>query len=394
MKTAFLSASFLAFAMIFDAQAKPTLVGSDPKTGTSLAVLTDGSPLAYTTQFLPVDENDRVIHVGNAAKQIEQTLKNLTRALREAKSGPDKVVKINVCVSDEKLVGEIKKQFAKTFKKSQPAVSFVVGALSQPDALVALDAVAQTESSRERATVVARMENQGAFAHVKVSPGIGTVYISGQAQPGELAEATSRTLDQLQGTLKFLRLEKSDVLQVKCFIQPAGNSEIAKAEIAKFFSGQTVPPLVFVDWSSPKLPIEIELVAASPTDRTATNCITYLTPPEFKPSNVYSKVARVNFGKLIFISGLYGTTPQNPEKQVLEIFAALQQLTAQTGSDFDSLAKATYYVSDGAAGNQLNSLRPKFFNPNRPPAASKASVRSVGQPGMSVTFDMIAVAEK
>ena len=157
------------------------------------------------------------------------------------------------------------------------------------------------------------------------------------------------------------------------------DAAVARKQIAGFFNGETVPPLVFVDWISPKLPIEIEMIAAAPENRGAGESISYFTPPGFQPSNVYSKVARVNYGSLVYISGLYGTTPGNAAQQVLEIF--------------ESLAKATYYVSDAEAGSKLNELRPKFYNPHRPPAASKALTHSVGFPGMSITMDMITVIE-
>ena len=157
------------------------------------------------------------------------------------------------------------------------------------------------------------------------------------------------------------------------------DAAVARKQIAEFFNGETVPPLVFVDWISPKLPIEIEMIAAAPENRRAGESISYFTPPGFQPSNVYSKVARVNYGSLVYISGLYGTTPGNAAQQVLEIF--------------ESLAKATYCVSDAEAGSNLNELRPKFYNPHRPPAASKALTHSVGFPGMSITMDMITVIE-
>ena len=171
------------------------------------------------------------------------------------------------------------------------------------------------------------------------------------------------------------------------------DAAVARKQIAEFFNGETVPPLVFVDWISPKLPIEIEMIAAAPENRRAGESISYFTPPGFQPSNVYSKVARVNYGSLVYISGLYGTTPGNAAQQVLEIFESLKRAVQETGSNFESLAKAIYYVSDAEAGSKLNELRPKFYNPHRPPAASKALTHSVGFPGMSITMDMITVIE-
>ena len=62
-----------------------------------------------------------------------------------------------------------------------------------------------------------------------------------------------------------------------------------------------------------------------------------------------------------------------------------------TCRDPRSPAKATYYVSDNDASTKLNELWPKFYDPARPPAASKAQVFGVGVAGKSLTLDMIAV---
>jgi enamine deaminase RidA (YjgF/YER057c/UK114 family) len=111
------------------------------------------------------------------------------------------------------------------------------------------------------------------------------------------------------------------------------------------------------------------------------------------PSKVYSKVAHVNHGKIVYLSGLYGEKASDGAGQIREIFGTLNQTLTKTGSDFDHLVKATYYVSDNEAGNKLNELRPEFYNPLRPPAASKAMVKAVGMPGKTIVVDMIAVTK-
>ena len=83
----------------------------------------------------------------------------------------------------------------------------------------------------------------------------------------------------------------------------------------------------------------------------------------------------------------------DPAGEVSEMFQSLDKILKNTGSDFDHLAKAAYYVSDDAAGNKLNDIRAEFFNPLRPPAASKAKVRGVGVPDKTITVDMIAVTK-
>ncbi len=55
------------------------------------------------------------------------------------------------------------------------------------------------------------------------------------------------------------------------------------------------------------------------------------------------------------------------------------------------LSRATYYVADADANTALNKIRPEFYDPQRPPAASNASVIATGVDRTSVTLDVIAV---
>ena len=102
-------------------------------------------------------------------------------------------------------------------------------------------------------------------------------------------------------------------------------------------------------------------------------------------------MARVAAGPTIYISGLYGDSLANGEAEIREIFANLGTLLNKTGSDFRHLAKATYYVSTNEASVKLGTIRPEFYDPQRPPAASKAPVAGTGREGRTITLDMIAV---
>ena len=102
-------------------------------------------------------------------------------------------------------------------------------------------------------------------------------------------------------------------------------------------------------------------------------------------------MVRVNQGDLIYFSGLYGQSSKDPGEQIREIFRSIDAVLKRTGSDFDHLVKATYYVSDEEASTKLNEVRPEFFNPARPPAASKAKVQGTGFSGKPIALDMIAV---
>jgi enamine deaminase RidA (YjgF/YER057c/UK114 family) len=106
-------------------------------------------------------------------------------------------------------------------------------------------------------------------------------------------------------------------------------------------------------------------------------------------SPIYSRVSRINDGRRIYASGLYGAG-EDGAAQVKDIFAQLDDVLKKSGSDFHHLAKATYYVSTDDASKKLNELRPSYYDPKRPPAASKASVVGVGVKDRGITIDMIA----
>ena len=119
---------------------------------------------------------------------------------------------------------------------------------------------------------------------------------------------------------------------------------------------------------------------SAPTD------LDYINPPGLLLSKVFTRVVRVNRGGRVYCSTLYGDVKDSHGKimvlpasaQVNSIFGQLRAVLKLCGSDFDHLVKATYYCSTPDASNQLNVLRPKYLDPDRPPAASKAMVSGVG----------------
>src|SRR5262249_12764094 len=130
-----------------------------------------------------------------------------------------------------------------------------------------------------------------------------------------------------------------------------------------------------------------------PVATNATESVTFLTPPGTTSTKVFSRIAQVNHGNLIYMSGLYGAKAQSAGDEVREIFQSLGEILPTTGSDFERLVKATYYISENLAGEKLNEIRPQFYNPTRPPAASKAKVKGVAEQGRTVSVDMIAVTK-
>lgn len=403
---------FVAFASIGRAQEAELKdgqrrFGKDPRTGTAQAVLVVNQALGYTGQLLPIDSNGKLV-APDAAAQIESLLN------RENGFHPTDCVKLNFYVANSDVTAVVLEHLSKNLKyETQPAVSFVQTRLPLPGALVAVDAIgAVGAASRQRFKSWAKTSFiESRIAHASILRAGPRVYISGQAEKGStLSEATRLTLEGLRKTLTHLNLNLDDVVQVKCFLTPMDQVADVQREIVEFFAPVTsivkpayAPPCVFVEWQS-TLPIEIELIVSVPQEvlerervgdnQTPREPLEFITPPGTTASPVFCRVVRVNDPRTIFVSGLFAREAGDGAAQVSDVFAQLQEILKASGSDLRHLAKATYYVSDNDASAKLNELRPKFYDPARPPAASKAQVLGVGMTGRTLTLDMIVVPAK
>lgn len=358
----------------------------------SLAVSVAEAPLVFTTQILPLTGEGQLA----GADPVTQASRLIDILVASLGTGAEnRLVKLNfVTSSDAGAEAALSVVLARFPPAERPAVTFVTGATPRADVLVALDAVAvDSELSEARLTRRASPElapcavNPGAAPLVRAAAG-PFVFIAGQAEKGaNIAEATRNTLQSLAGTLDHLGLSFQDVVQIKSFLSPLGELAAAREEITRVFAG----PQVYVEWLAPGT-IEIELVAVAPESATAAgDTVEFITPPGMQPSPVFSRVTRTAGRSLVFIGGLTGASSQSGTAEVTEIFGGLEQILKQTGSDLRHLAKATYYVSTDDASLKLNELRPRYYDPQRPPAASKASVTGTGRPGKTLTVDMIAV---
>jgi enamine deaminase RidA (YjgF/YER057c/UK114 family) len=158
--------------------------------------------------------------------------------------------------------------------------------------------------------------------------------------------------------------------------------------VAESFDGERVPPQVVTEWRQESAQVEIELIAVAARPGSGER-VEHVEPV----SGRFSRGARVKGGRPVLLSGLHGTS-EDPIQQVREMFSELQRLMKEAGSDMGHLVKATYYVSDKSADQEINTIRPTLYDPRRPPAASKLSVRGTGRKGKASTFDMIAVTAK
>jgi enamine deaminase RidA (YjgF/YER057c/UK114 family) len=388
-------AAFGALCMTFTATIAPaeeTVRSIDPREdeGISAALVVSDVPLIHTAQLLPVNDQGRLFGKGSVVDQVALVLGHIKTAVGS------RIVKLNVIAANDGVVTEVRRVLAVRYKgRTKPAVSFVVGKLRHPDILVAIDAIAVGAPPGKRAvsTWISELGGREDFAHTATLGAGPKVYISGQAEKGtDVTEMTRKTMESLAATLKHLGLGLEDVVQVKSFIGPITAVADAEQEIAAFFKDQSfVPPLVFVEWTTAPS-IEIEIVAAGkPGDVAGDDTVEFVTPPGMAASPVFSRVARMAGGPTIYVSGLYGSSSASSEAETLEIFDQLGQLLEKTGSDFRHLVKATYYVSTDEASTKLGQLRPRFYDPQRPPAASKAPIAGTGRPGKTITLDMIAV---
>jgi enamine deaminase RidA (YjgF/YER057c/UK114 family) len=374
-------------------------IDSDTKTGTSRDVVVGPAALVHTAQLLPHDREGKLAGKGRPREQVAQLFANLTAALGSLPSKPglrDRVVKVNVYVARADVIPHVQQGCAAQFRGTvQPAVTYVVTSLPDPEALVALDAVVAVDEAPARVKLLSTRDvaSPPCGAPLAILPAGPRVYVAGQAERGELPEATRKTLESLRATLRYLGLADADVVQLKAFLTPMSRVEEVAREVTRFYGEGKTPPVVFVEWKSPATtPIEIELIAAARRGKEKpADSLEYLTPPGMQASPIYSRVARAHHDRTIYISGLYGPSGRSGEAQVLAIFDELGELLKKTGSDFKHLAKATYYVATEDTSRKLNELRPRFYDPKRPPSASKAMVGGSGREGCGITLDMIAV---
>ncbi|MEW6302070.1 MAG: RidA family protein [Verrucomicrobiota bacterium] len=367
----------------------------DSTAGISRAVIAAQQPLVHTTQLLPLDASGQIVGKADARAQVSQALANLENVLKATGSGFARLVKVNVYVRAADVVPAVHQAFAQRFAKAAPAVCFVEGELAHSGALVSLDAVATTAKvpAQVECFTVKGVHAVPGGSHAAILPPGKRVYISGMASKGDVGVAAADTMKQLWSVLEFLKLRDAEVVQLKAFLTPMAKREDAERAMAALFAGRKVPPIIFVEWVS-KVPIEIELIAAAGPEDKSADVIEYLTPPGVKASPVYSRVARINSGQTVFISGLYPKPGQSAPDQIRDIFGQLKSLGDKTGTNLRHLAKATYYVSADDTSAELNKIRPEYYDPARPPAASKAQVRGVARDTCRITLDMIAAQKK
>ncbi len=369
-------------------------VPMDAPAGVSQAVIVDQIPLVHTRQLLPLDGKGKLVGEGSADKQIEQVLANLEAVLKDSGSDLDKLIRLNVYALSNEAANRVRELLDKRLDdRVRPVITSVLTPLPQRGVLVAVDAVAGATGDA-KAVVWKRCESvagDAKNADAAVLPPGGIAYLSGAPEGfGLTTLPVTKSMARLMKTLGQLNLGPEHVVQVKVFVNPVTAAKDILPEVQAFFPDQLTPPVVFVQWLA-SMPVEIEMIAQLPSSDKQAEGVEYFDPPEFRPSNTFSRVALMRAKQQIYISGLYARKPSRGELQADLLFGQMQEILTKTGSDMRHLVKATYYVSDDDAARWVDRTRPKVFDPTRPPAASKLMVFGVGQAGRTMTVDMIAV---
>lgn len=378
------------------AAAAPQASGVDPESGLATAVLVEDRALAHTSQLFPVDREGRI--VGESLDdQLASAVKNLATVLGEVGSGLEQLARLNVYVTTDAAVAEAAGLLKKHLGAgSHPAATFVVAKLAEVGALVAVDGIAAVAPARAPESVLRHVSTalpaRNGVAHVAVLPRGRALYISGMAEQDtqDQAEASKGTMAQLHGVLALNNIGPEHVVHLKAFMKPQETVPVAEVAMAAFYPDAAAPAMTFVDWLN-GIPTEIELIAWIPGAGESTDPVQHLWPADVTPSPVYCRYAVVNSAKRIYTKGFTASSALDAAGQVHDIFAQLKAAIEPLGGDFRHLVKATYYVTVEETSTALNEIRPEYYDPQRPPAASKATVAGSGQADRGLVLDMIAV---
>jgi len=370
----------------------------DAPAGMSQAVIVEGQPLVYTRQLVPVDREAKIVGAGSVEKQVEQVLDNLQAVLSDSGSGLGRLVRLNVYAIEGSTVERVREQLTSRLEPAvRPAITSVLTPMPHRGALVAVDAVAVAAEKGE-AVALKRVETVAGdedCADAAVLPPGGVAYLSGvPAEPGLTQSAVDKSMAGLLETLDTFELTPAHVVRLKVFLRPASAADEVRSVLKKYFPGQMMPPVVFVEWLAAP-PVEIELIAQLPPTGESAPKVQYYNPPDVRPSQLFSRVALVRSERQIYTSSLFVKKPTGRRmEEALGVFDQLEAILARAGSDLRHLAKGMYYVTGNGSAAGMDRVRLWRYEQGTAPAASKCMVHGVGEAKRTMTLDMIAVGSQ
>ena len=96
----------------------------------------------FVSGQIPIDPRTNELVDGGIEVQTEQVLKNLLAVLKEAKMGPENVVKTTVFLSDLKDFAKMNEVYARYLGKEPPARSTIQAAALPKGARIEMDVIA------------------------------------------------------------------------------------------------------------------------------------------------------------------------------------------------------------------------------------------------------------
>jgi 2-iminobutanoate/2-iminopropanoate deaminase len=106
----------------------------------SQAVVHNG--LIFVSGQLPIDPAEPEAPAGSIADQTEQTLANLTRILKAANSGLNRLLKVTIYISDIGLWGEVNAVYSRILGDHRPARAVVPTRDLHHDFKIEIEAIA------------------------------------------------------------------------------------------------------------------------------------------------------------------------------------------------------------------------------------------------------------
>lgn len=109
---------------------------------------TKADGVVYTSGVLPLDGNNNVVHVGNAAEQTRHVLETIRSIIGVAGGSMDDVTFNQVFLSDWAHYAAVNSVYAEFFPGEKPARFCIQCGLEKPDVLVEIASVAHLMQSR------------------------------------------------------------------------------------------------------------------------------------------------------------------------------------------------------------------------------------------------------
>ena len=379
----------VSFTVSTPAKAGDLTHHAKPDSPFSYAVTVERGDLAYTRQILAIDADQ-----GDFGARVLMEKLGMIAALRDAKLSD--VVRLNIFLADdsEELRTAAEKMVVDHWPSGKtPAVTFIPGRIPG-DVPLACDAVIALDQETED---VVPINEDAANLRFKIDAFVAPaardiIYASGRALKGKTyEESVPATINVLLDDFVFTQgATRNDVLQIRAYVGDLDHWAEAERLIQQTLGTDVTPPIVFIQWAKTDS-VEIELITSAPQKAKTAETVSFQTPETLKKSPVYSRIALLHSDTVTFMSGIVGTTNESPEAQVVSLFDELKLRAEAVGSDLRHLVKATYLVSDRDVDQAVNALRPNYYDPERPPAASKIFRESIGVDDRHLLVDMIAV---